>query len=211
MVAAETHPHNNDMHMTEAEYFAFADEQPERRYEYCAGGVYAMVGGSVTHSTIIMSAGRALGNRLAERDYTVASQDVRVRVEAVDVFRLPDIVIFCGDPIYYQDRTDTITNPILLIEVMSPTSTKRDLSDKLTEYKQIESLQAYLIVSQDEPVVQSFQRAKSGQWINESVVGLESQIAVPSLAISIALADIYHKVRWPSPDDETHKPTGGKS
>ncbi len=185
------------LRMSETEYLAFADEQ-EIKYEFRNGRVYAMSGGSVRHGAITMNIGTHLNNLIGERNCTVLSSDVRVQHATMRTYRYPDISVFCGDPVYSEGRTDIITNPVLLVEVLSPESALRDYNEKLEEYTSIETLQAYLIVSQDRPKVALYRRNAAGEWVYEFVNGLESEIAVPLLGekLQFSLAQIYRRIQF---------------
>lgn len=180
--------------MTEAEYLAFADEQ-EFKHEYSGGRVYAMTGGTVRHGVITMSAGTHLSNLLRDNDCTVTSPDVRVHIASRRAYRYPDVTVFCGDPVYLEGRTDTITNPAVLVEMLSPGTALTDRNQKLTEYTQIESLQAYVLISQDEPKVEVFRRHEGERWLYEYVTGLDGEIELP-LGGRLSLAEIYRRVQW---------------
>ncbi len=183
--------------MSEAEYLAFADAQ-ETKYEYKRGRVYAMSGGSVRHGVLTMSVGRHIDNLLGDRKCSVTSPDVRVHIASKRTYRYPDVTVFCGDPQFYEGRTDTITNPVMLVEVLSPESAVRDYNEKLEEYTQIETLQAYLLVSQDQPKVALFWRNEAGQWIYEYASGNDAEITVPLMgeALRLCLAQIYRRIQF---------------
>ena len=205
-------PLNDDLpHMTEAEYLAFADEQ-EFKHEYRNGEVIAMTGGSVRHGAITASTIIHLGNKLRDTDCTVTSSDVRVYIAHKQTYRYPDVTVFCGDPVYREGRTDTLTNPVLLVEVLSPSTARTDHNDKLAEYTRIPRLQAYVLVSQDEPKVEVYQRHESGKWLYEFVTGMEAEITL-SLSgkdMRLSLAEIYRRVRWEedAQPDEASTDTG---
>jgi Uma2 family endonuclease len=192
--------------MTEEEYLAFADAQ-EFKYEYCNGEVIAMSGGSVRHGVIAMSVGTHLSILLRERDCSVTSSDVRVYIAHKQMYRYPDVTVFCGDAAYREGRTDTLTNPVLLVEVLSPSTAQTDHSDKLAEYTRIESLQAYVLVSQDAPKVEVYQRHDAGQWLYSYVTGMDAEItvSVSGAELRLPLAEIYRRVRWDddAPPDES--------
>lgn len=183
--------------MTEAEYLAFADAQ-EFKHEYRNGEVIAMTGGSVRHGTLGMSAGTHLSILLGERDCTVTNSDVRVYIARKQTYRYPDVTVFCGDPVYREGRTDTLINPVLLVEVLSPGTAHIDYSEKLAEYTRIDSLQAYVLVSQDAPKVEVYQRHESGKWLYEYVTGMDAEItiSVSGADLRLSLAAIYRRVRW---------------
>jgi Uma2 family endonuclease len=181
--------------MSEAEYLAFADEQ-EIKYEYRDGQIYAMTGAAVRHNIITANTIGHLIVQLANRDCTVTSSDTRVHIASKGAYRYPDVTVFCGEPVYFVGRDDTITNPALLVEVLSPGTALKDRNDKLLEYTQIETLNAYLLVAQDEARVERYLRQESGDWLYTVVNGLDGSIAVPTLDCTLALADIYRKVDW---------------
>lgn len=192
--------------MSEAEYLAFTDEQ-EFKYEYSRGQVFAMTGASVRHNTIIASTIIHLGSRLADQECTVTSSDTRIHIASKKSYRYPDVTVFCGEPAYLKGRTDTITNPILLVEVLSPATAMRDYNEKLEEYTQIETLQAYLLIAQEVPKIELFRRHEADKWLYEYATGLESEISIPLLGteLQLSLAQIYRRVQWDvketSPDD----------
>lgn len=189
--------------MTEAEYLAFAEAE-EIKYEFHAGRVYAMTGASVRHNTISASTIIHVGGQLADRDCTVTSSDTRIHIASTGSYRYPDVTIFCGEPNYWEERTDTITNPVMLVEVLSPGTAVRDYNDKLEEYTQIESLQAYVIISQDKPKIEVYQRDDSGQWIYEFATGRDAEIGVRVVDadLRLSLAEIYRRVRWDDTDSD---------
>jgi Uma2 family endonuclease len=183
--------------MTEAEYLALEPTEGVR-YEYSRGRVYAMTGGSLRHAAIIGSTITHLSNLLRERDCTVTPGELRVQVAGRNAYRYPDVVVFCGPPDYVPGRNDTITNPLAVVEVESPSSALIDVSEKLREYTQIESLRAYILIAQDEPRAACYQREDGGatQWVYEAVTDLTGEIALPSLGCTLALAEIYRRVNW---------------
>lgn len=183
--------------MSEAEYLAWADTQ-EFKHEYQAGTVVAMTGGSVRHGVLTANAITHFNNQLGDRDCSVTSPDVRVYIASKQAYRYPDVTLFCGSPTYLEGRTDTITNPVLLVEVLSPGTALKDRNEKLAEYIQIETLQAYVLVDQDEPKVEVFRRHEAGKWLYENVTGLQAEIDIPLLdgELLLSLAQLYRRVQW---------------
>lgn len=194
------------LYMTEAEYLAF-EEASETRHEYSRGKIYAMTGGSLRHSILIATVITQLGIQLADRNCTVTSPDTRVHIASKGTYRYPDVTVFCGDPVYLEDRTDTILNPVVLVEVASPITALLDCSDKLLEYLQIDTLQAYLLVSQHEPLIERYLRHESGDWLYSIARGLDSAISIPEIGCTLPLAKVYQKVTFdePDPDAEQHE------
>ncbi len=188
--------------MTEAEYLTF-EAASEFKYEYSQGRIYAMTGGSVRHSVITMNIGTQLNNQLGDRNCTVTSPDVRIYIASKRAYRYPDVMVFCGDPAYVGGRTDTIMNPVVLVEVLSPSTVLLDRNDKLMEYTLIETVQAYLLVSQHEPRIERYIRHESGEWLYSSVTGLDSEVALPAIDCTLALSKVYQKVTF-DPSERTN-------
>ncbi|MEO1646020.1 MAG: Uma2 family endonuclease [Chloroflexota bacterium] len=195
--------------MTEATYLAFADEQLDMKYEYSSGAVYAMSGGTVRHGAITASTIIHIGNELRHDDCTVTNSDVRVYIASKKAYRYPDVTVFCGDPAYREGRADTLTNPMLLVEVLSPSTALTDRNEKLAEYTQIDSLQAYVLVAQDEPKVEVFQRHEAGRWLYSYVTGMDAKIVVSRSGtdLHLSLAEIYRRVRWDEDTPSDDKPS----
>lgn len=186
--------------MSEAEYLAFADTA-EFKHEYSRGRVLAMSGGSIRHSQIAANIIKHLGNLLDEGDCDVLNSDARVAVLQASAYRYPDVTVFCGEPAYLEGRNDTLTNPVLLVEVLSPDSALRDYNEKLEEYTQIESLQAYLIVTPSEAKIERYLRHEGGQWLYQVFTGLEAELALPALGCALSLAQVYRRVSFDAPED----------
>jgi len=176
--------------LTEEEHLAF-ERAAEFRHEYYDGEIFAMSGGTATHTFIIANVSSALHGKLRDQPCSVASSDFRVRISG-KYYTYPDVVVVC-DPIRLVGR-DTLLNPTSLIEVLSPSTEKRDRTFKLDQYGQIQSLQEYILVWQTEPRVEIFRRDPSGQWINSAFAGLESTAEFASVEVSIPLAAIYHRI-----------------
>jgi Uma2 family endonuclease len=192
----------NPAPMTEAEYLAL-EASSEYKHEYSQGSVYAMTGGSIRHGVITVNIGTQLNNQLANRDCTVTSSDVRIYIARKQAYRYPDVMVFCGDPAYVRERIDTISNPVVLIEVLSPSTALVDRNDKLLEYTRVESLQAYLLVSQHEPRIERYMRHESGEWLYTIASGLDSEIALPAIGCTLALSKVYQKVTFDQSESDS--------
>lgn len=191
MVAVSPQP--EPLRMTEAEYLEF-DAASEIKHEFVNGEVFAMTGGSLKNNVICMNAGTTLNNQLENKDCIVSTSDTRVKVASKVSYRYPDVTVICGEPQFVDDRVDTISNPIVLIEVLSPSTALVDHNQKLDEYILINSLQEYVIISQNEAKAERYLRQVSGDWLYTQVTGLEGQINLPSIDCALSLADIYRKV-----------------
>lgn len=180
--------------MSEADYLDFEAHQ-EARHEYCQGRVYAAMLSSFNASLVAVNVATQLHNQVSE-DCVVVLTNLRLSIAHKESFRYPDVMVLCGEPVFAKNRTDTITNPIVLVEVLSPSTAAVDHQDKLEEYTAIDSVQAYLLFSQDEPKAKVYLCRTSDEWLYRIVTGMDAEIALPPLNCTLALANIYHKVRW---------------
>ena len=185
--------------VTPEEYLEL-DRASDVRNEYYNGHMYAMSGGSVLHAIIIGNLTRETGNALRGRPCFVAPSDLRVRISPDGLYTYPDIVVVCGELKVLDRRNDTVLNPILVIEVLSPSTEAYDRGLKSAQYRTLETLQEYALVSQSEARVEIFRRQSSGDWLLSEAVGLESACRFDSLDASVKLSEIYANVTFESSD-----------
>lgn len=173
---------------TEGEYFEL-ERTSLGRWEYVNGEIRAMSGGTADHSTIAMNIGRALGNALTPKGCRVFGSDMKVHtLDRTNTF--PDISVVCGPLSFHRGRKDIITNPILIVEVLSDSTEAYDLGDKFRHHQSIPSLTDYLIVAQDEARVLLYTR-QGDHWEFRDITGLSSTVHLPSVETTLALTDIY--------------------
>lgn len=185
--------------MSEDEYLEF-ERQSEIKHEYACGEIFAMAGAKREHNLICTNTARHLGNQLAQKNCEIYQSDMRVQVSLATSYRYPDIVIVCGEPQFADDEVDILLNPTILIEVLSKTSHERDRGIKSWEYRQIPSLQEYLIISQDKPRVERFQRQENNTWVLSESIGVNNIFDLPAIACQLALADVYAKITFTDTD-----------
>lgn len=181
--------------MTPEQYLEI-ERAAEFRSEFYAGRMHAMSGGSFQHVIITGNVAVTLSTRLQDRPCVVATNDFRVRVSPEGLYAYPDIVVVCGEPKFADSVTDTLLNPILLIEVLSPSTEAYDRGFKSAQYRMLESLQEYALVSQAEPRVEVFRRQTGGHWLLSEFVGLEGVCVFESVEASVALSKVYDKVSF---------------
>ncbi len=176
------------------EYLAL-EEKAEFRSEFDNGEIIAMAGGSFKHLRIIPNLTRYLGNKLSN-DCEALPTELKIRVELFNRFYYPDLVVLCGKPEFYQERNDTITNPIVIIEVLSKSTEAKDRGEKFFAYQSLESLQEYILVSQNRAVVEQFTKQTDGSWRYLATIGLESVIDIEVLNIEVNLAEVYQRIEF---------------
>lgn len=182
------------LHMTEEEYLEF-ERQSEERHEYVNGRVYAMAGAKWNHIRITGNTHTALDNLLADTPCVVVSNELKLKVESKKMsYRYPDLMVICGEPDFVDGQTDIITKPKLIIEVLSPSTALEDRNVKLDEYTALDSVQEYLLISQDEAKIERYLRQESGDWLYSKVKGLDATLSLPSLGVTLDFAFIYKKI-----------------
>jgi Uma2 family endonuclease len=149
--------------MTYAEYLA-AEAVADVRHEYLGGEVWAMAGGSIEHGALAMAVAREIGQALRDKPCRVFSSDVRLRIPETDLATYPDLSVVCGELRTAPDDSDAITNPILILEVLSDSTEAYDRGAKWAHYRRIASLRDYVLISQAEPLVEVYRRTKDGRF-----------------------------------------------
>jgi Uma2 family endonuclease len=181
--------------LTEEEYFAL-DSAAEFKNEFYDGVMYAMAGTTPTHSLITANLTAELYQALKQRACRVYVSDLRVRANR-NTYTYPDIAVVCGEPRLAENNKNTLINPTILVEVLSPSTESHHRGLKFIRYRQLESLKEYVLVSQDQPRVETYVRQPSGSWLLSEFTALDSSATFDSLECKIPLADIYHQVVFP--------------
>ena len=181
--------------LTPAQYLELERAAPFRS-EYYNGRMYAMSGGSHGHALIIGNLIGELWGALKKGPCRVTPSDLRVRVSPAGLYTYPDVVVVCGEPKYADNQADTLLNPVLIIEVLSPSTEGYDRGFKSAQYRTLASLQEYALVSQAEPRIEVFRRQPGAGWLFSEAVGLEAVCRFENVGVSLALAELYDKVTF---------------
>ena len=185
-------PHNPGT-LTEDEYLAF-EHRSEIKHEFVNGEVVAMTGASWKHNVICANTSAALHSQLTESPCIVTASDMRLKIAATNTYRYPDVMVICGEPLFTDDRSDIVLNPVVLIEVLSPSTALIDRNEKLREYRQIPILQAYLLLSQDSPRAERYLRQDERNWLYTDISGLNTHIDLEAISCTLALNNVYNKI-----------------
>jgi len=164
------------------------------RSEYLAGEIFAMVGGSETHNLIAGNAFAALHSLFKGRPCYVYTSDMKVRVESADLGAYPDAMAVCGERLFWDERKDVITNPTLIVEVLSDSTEAYDRGDKFAHYRNIPTLSAYLLLSQHRISAELYLRQPNGDWLLRTYDDIRESIPLTALDVALPLAEIYDKV-----------------
>jgi Uma2 family endonuclease len=177
------------------EYFSLEQQAPYKS-EYFYGSVVAMSGGTRSHSLIIVNIARHLGNLLAGSDCELHSGDLLFRTPNAQMGAYPDIMMLCGQAQFAGDKDAIALNPKVVFEVISPSTEAYDRGKKASEYWRCPSVQQYLLVSQDQPLVEVQSRAPQGKVSVEWIAGLDALCPIESLGVHLPLASLYERVAF---------------
>lgn len=173
-----------------SEYLRLEDAA-EFRSEYIDGHMVAMAGGTVNHALISSNLLRLLGNALLEKDCTVFGSDIRIRTAPSGIYTYADAVVACGR---LEVAENTLTNPVLIVEVLSESTEAYDRGRKFAAYRQIESLSDYLLVDQTQTLVEHFHKEEDGTWRLRGYVSQEDTLHFETLGTDLLLSEIYRRV-----------------
>ena len=172
----------------------------ERRSEYFAGSLYAMAGASENHVLLVGQLVRLLGNQFVGRPCKVYSTDMRVKVSRTGLYTYPDVVALCGDGAFEDENRDTLLNPSLVIEVLSPSTEAHDRGAKFAHYRRLDSVLDYLLVSQDRMRIERYSRHSGGLWLYSEHSAPDAIVTIETLKCELVLEDVYDKATLPLRD-----------
>ena len=175
--------------LTEEEFLQI-ERLAETKSEFHDGQVFAMSGGSLNHSLIAADMIAILRSQKPE-GCRIFTSDLRIKVAASGLVTYPDCGAFCGEPQFSGDRQDVLLNPMLIVEVLSPSTEGYDRGKKFESYRTIPSFREYLLVHQDRRHVEHYSRRDDGSWLLREHVGEGASVMIGRLGISISLADLY--------------------
>jgi Uma2 family endonuclease len=186
-------PHDQRF-MSPEEYLKF-ERESEIKHEYLDGEIFAMTGASERHILIVGSTHFSLYGQLDNRPCKVYMSDMRVRVKGTGYYTYPDISVVCGDAEFEDDVIDTLLNPNVIIEVLSPSTEIYDRGKKFQQYRELDSLQEYVLIAQDSMRIEHYLR-QGEKWILTDARGQDAIVALPSIDCKLALRDAYAKVTF---------------
>lgn len=182
--------------ITESEYLA-REEVSEIRHEYYRGEVFAMAGGTPEHNRIKDNLAGELYMRFGEGECQSFTSDQRVKVDASTLYTYPDIAIVCGQPEFARSDRNALTNPQVIIEVLSPATELYDRTTKFEHYKKFVSLKEYLLIAQDKQFVESYQRQSDDTWVYKTFSESSIELLFATLPIRVPMAKLYARVQFP--------------
>jgi Uma2 family endonuclease len=175
------------------------DRAAEYKSEYYDGEMYAMAGAGMAHNQIVLNTGATLHTQLRGKNCQALMSDMRTRIGSAARYAYPDVSVICGKPEVLDRRKDILTNPTVIIEVLSPSTADFDRSFKFVAYTAIPSLRQYVLIATDRISVEVFTRQPDGLWAPPTkATALDETIALESIECRLALADVYDRVEFPA-------------
>ena len=166
------------------------------RSEYVNGKIVVMSGASRAHNLISINISGELRIQLKGTECETYKSEMRVSTPSTSSYFYPDVVVVCGEPQFEDDVFDTLLNPIVLVEVLSPSTETYDRGEKFSHYRQLESLKEYIIVSQDKVNIERYLR-KPDEWGYTSFQEINDVLSLTSIQCELPLQEIYERVTFP--------------
>lgn len=179
------------------EYEALEEKSPERQ-EWLDGVVYDMSGGTIGHSKLQANIIRRLGNQLEGTRCDVHTADLKIRVLATGLGTYPDVSVICGPPERDPQSKTAVTNPTVLVEVLSDSSEAYDRGEKFAHYRRIPSLREYVLVSQNQRRIEVFRKNEEGFWVLVAEASDGESATLASIGCTLRVDEVYANVRLES-------------
>ncbi len=171
----------------------------DEKHEYYDGEIVPMAGASINHNRIVGNIYFRLRVALKGKDYALFTTDLRLWVPARNAYTYPDVLVIAGPPQCHNERSDTVTNPILLIEVLSEATSRYDRGEKFVGYRTIPTLRDYLLIDQAQCLVEQFARVETTKWLFTEYHAMEQVVECSFEGLQLPLRDIYEQVTFPPP------------
>jgi Uma2 family endonuclease len=164
--------------------------------EYYKGYITAMAGASREHNIMALNFAAEIRSQIKGRPCEVYGSDMRVFIDRTGLYTYPDVVAVCGQRLFQGGEVDTLLNPMLIVEVLSPSTESYDRGKKFGHYRQLPSLQGYVLISQDQVLVERFIR-QGDDWLLTEFRNLDDTLRLTSIDCEIPLREIYARIEFP--------------
>ena len=184
--------------MTPEEYLKF-ERASEEKHEYFAGEIFDFPRSNQNHVLIMGNTAAAFHSQLSSRPCDAFMSRMRIKIRPTGLYTYPDICIVCGESELEDLYDDTLLNPIVIIEILSPATEAYDRGKKFQQYRLIETLRDYLLIAQDNVRIEHFS-LRDGEWIFSDANTLDGSITLPSIDCTLSLSDVYEKITFDKPE-----------
>ncbi|MCU0542710.1 MAG: Uma2 family endonuclease [Oscillatoriaceae cyanobacterium Prado104] len=191
-------------YFTEEQYLAL-EETAEDKSEYLNGEIIRMTGASTNHNQIAGNLYVALSLALKKQNYRVFIGDVRLWVAKVRLYTYPDVMVIFGTPEYHNDRTDMVTNPQVIVEVLSKSTKNYDRGDKFAFYKTIPTFREYILIDQTKIHIEQYSKTENKKWLYCEYDEEDPALVFNSFQVEVTLADVYEQVNFEEVEEENDR------
>ena len=178
------------------EEYLTLEEEAEEKHEYYQGELFAMAGGTIAHNQIVTNTVGEIHSFLKGKSCQVFESNQKIYVEAATLFTYPDVSIVCDELERWNNRNDIITNPIVIVEVLSKKTQNYDRGNKFKFYRSLPSLKEYILVSSLEVLVERYTKQSSGFWNLREAFNPEEDFLIESINFSCSIKELYRKVTF---------------
>ena len=170
----------------------------ETKHEYERGEILAMSGGTINHGILCGNAYSELRENIGKSKIKCRAigSEVRIHIKKADSIVYPDAMVICGEIEVSEEDSEAVTNPILVVEVLSKSTESYDRGDKFYKYRQLSSFKEYILIDQEKPVVETFYKRENNIWEISRVSGIDKSIEIKSLGLQIKMTELYINVSW---------------
>lgn len=172
----------------------------EYRHEYINGQIIQMTGGTPNHNQIALNLSGALNFALKRQPYRVFVTDQRLWIPNKRIYTYPDVMVVAGPLEFSEGRKDTITNPLMIAEVLSKSTKSYDRDEKFAAYRTIPNFQEYILIDQYKTHVEQYSKTNDNKWLFSEYEDDNFVLSLTSLQFQISLLDIYEKVDFDAPE-----------
>ena len=170
------------------------EEKSEIKNEYLDGEIIPMAGGTTNHNQIAGNFCRAFPLTINNQDYYIYINDVKLWIPDYRFYTYPDLMIIESEPVYQSENKNIVTNPKIIIEVLSDSTQNYDKTEKFRAYRSLPSLQEYILISQSSYYVEQFIKQTEQQWLFNAIEGANHHLALASIDFSISFPQLYHRI-----------------
>ena len=172
------------------------EEAADYKSEYIDGQIISMAGGTANHNRIAGNFYAVLNFAFRQQEYEVFNSDMHLWIHQKRIYTYPDVTVIAGEPEFFNNRTDIITNPQVIVEVLSKSTKNYDREDKFQVYRTISTFQEYLLIDQTRIHVDQFSKTGKKQWTLREYDEEDQAIALVTVPFDISLQDLYNKVKF---------------
>ena len=185
---------------TREEYLAL-EEAAEYKSEYRDGEIVPMTGGTTNHNSIIVNLVAHLKFALRGQNYRLFTSDVRLWLPRYSLYTYPNVMVIAKEPVYEGTGTSTVTNPLMIVEVLSKSTKHYDESEKFRAYRSIPEFREYILIDQYRFYAEQFAKNSEGKWVLTEYESSDSVLAMTSIDFQIVLSDVYEQVNFEMTED----------